>query len=79
MEETKLKMQIATDLRDTLDSYQGVEYPRFLAKMIPVFTTILKGPPVFSSSSYEQVWTPFPVDHTLANGHSRNYGTVYSI
>ncbi|KAF8460620.1 hypothetical protein BDZ91DRAFT_851440 [Kalaharituber pfeilii] len=50
----KLKLQIASDLRDTIDMYQGQEYPKFLAKIIPVFTQLLKGPPVFSSSSPEQ-------------------------
>jgi len=78
--DTKLKLQIATDLRDTIDMYQGQEYPKFLAKMIPVFTTILKGPPVFSNSSPEQVWQPYsPLGTNMANGHIRNYGTVSSI
>ena len=54
--DAKLKLQIATELRDTIDSYQNQqEYPKFLAKMIPVFSQILKQPPVFSSSSPDQV------------------------
>ncbi|KAI5799270.1 hypothetical protein DFH27DRAFT_653555 [Peziza echinospora] len=53
--DAKLKLQIATELRDTIDSYQNQqEYPKFLAKMIPVFSQILKQPPVFSSSSPDQ-------------------------
>jgi transformation/transcription domain-associated protein len=54
--DVKLKVEAAGQLRDSLDHYTtGVIYPAFLKKLIPIFITILKGQPVFISTSSEQV------------------------
>lgn len=57
MVDAKLKLQIAGELRDSIDmfTHTPAEYTRFLAKLMPVFTTILNGQPVFISTSSEQV------------------------
>jgi len=51
-----VKSEAATQLRDNLEHYtSGQIYIGFLKRMIPLFVTILKGPPVFVSTSPEQV------------------------
>ncbi|KAI9760646.1 MAG: anaphase promoting complex subunit cdc16 [Chaenotheca gracillima] len=53
--ELKLKVQIATDLRDSIEYVaQGPTYAVFLKKMIPIFMKLLAGDPVFISTSLEQ-------------------------
>jgi hypothetical protein len=57
--DVKLKVEGATQLRDNLEVYtNGQFYPTFLKKLIPVFVNILKGQPVFISTSGEQVDLP---------------------
>jgi transformation/transcription domain-associated protein len=52
--DAKTKLQIATDVRDSLDKLIGPgEYPKFLARFIPVFKTILEGPAVFNCTHIE--------------------------
>jgi hypothetical protein len=54
--DVKVRANVATELRDSIEPLcQGASYPVFLAKLWPVFKTILKGEPVFFSMSYEQV------------------------
>ena len=54
--DVKLKVEAATQLRDNLEHYiTGPIYPAFLKKLIPIFINCLKGPPVFISTSSEQV------------------------
>ena len=56
MLELKVKLNVATELRDNIESLcNGPTYPLFLKKMLPVFTKLLEGPPVFTSISWEQV------------------------
>jgi transformation/transcription domain-associated protein len=44
------------ELRDSIENYcTAANYPVFLAKIWPVFKKILKGDPVFTNLSYEQV------------------------
>jgi transformation/transcription domain-associated protein len=51
-----LKVTIANELRDQVEVFQTLEYPRFLATLIPVFIDILQnGSPVFTSTAPEQV------------------------
>ncbi|KAI9846327.1 MAG: hypothetical protein M1837_004180 [Sclerophora amabilis] len=53
--ELKLKVQIATDLRDSIEYMaQGPAYPIFLKKLMPIFLKLLEGDPVFISTSWEQ-------------------------
>jgi len=53
--DVKLKFEAASQLRDNLEHYStGPIYMGFLKKLIPVFINILKGPPVFTSTSGEQ-------------------------
>lgn len=53
----KLKVKIASELRDSVEIFQSVEYARFLSILMPVFTDILmNGQPVFASNAPEQVW-----------------------
>ncbi|KAH6689603.1 transcription-associated protein [Plectosphaerella plurivora] len=53
--ETKIKVEAATTLRDSLDHYTaGPIYTPFLRKLMPIFIAILKGPPIFQSNSPEQ-------------------------
>ncbi|XMA09626.1 hypothetical protein WAI453_002417 [Rhynchosporium graminicola] len=54
--DVKLKVEAACQLRDSLEHYiSGNIYGPFLKKLVPIFITILKGPPVFISTSNEQV------------------------
>ncbi len=56
--DAKLKLQIASELRDSIDLYTHAtpgEYHKFLQKLMPVFLEILRGPPVFISTLPEQV------------------------
>ena len=54
--DAKVKVEAATQLRDNLEHYiTGPIYPAFLKKLIPIFINCLKGPPVFVSTSVEQV------------------------
>lgn len=49
------KLDAASALRDNLELYtSGPIYPVFLKKLIPIFISLLKGPPVFTSTSLEQ-------------------------
>ncbi|KAL8689809.1 MAG: hypothetical protein Q9218_004603, partial [Villophora microphyllina] len=51
----KQKLNCATELRDNIDLLcNGPSYGAFLTKLIPVFTKLLEGPPVFISTSWEQ-------------------------
>ncbi|KFH46680.1 Transcription-associated protein-like protein [Hapsidospora chrysogenum ATCC 11550] len=53
--ETKLKVDAATTLRDSLDHYtSGQIYAPFLKKLMPIFVGILNGPCTFQSNSPEQ-------------------------
>ena len=53
--ELKLKVQIATELRDSIEyMVQGPAYATLLKKMMPIFMKLLEGPPVFISTSWEQ-------------------------
>jgi len=52
----KLRVEAAQQLRDSLENYvSGAIYPAFLKKLMPIFVALLKGPPVFVSTSAEQV------------------------
>ncbi|RQM08647.1 hypothetical protein DH86_00000368 [Scytalidium sp. 3C] len=54
--DVKLKVEAVTQLRDQLEHYTtGPIYQAFLKKIIPVFIALLKGPPVFVSTSAEQL------------------------
>lgn len=54
--DVKQKLNHATELRDNIDLLcSGPSYAAFLKKLIPVFTKLLEGPPVFVSTSWEQV------------------------
>jgi len=54
--DVKLKVKIASELRDSVEIFQSVEYARFLSILMPVFTDILmNGQPVFASNAPEQV------------------------
>ncbi|KAI4255023.1 MAG: hypothetical protein LQ352_002768 [Teloschistes flavicans] len=51
----KQKLTFATELRDNIDLLcNGPAYGAFLTKLIPIFTRMLEGPPVFISTSWEQ-------------------------
>ncbi|KAI9727221.1 MAG: hypothetical protein M1834_008481 [Cirrosporium novae-zelandiae] len=53
--DAKTKANLAIELRDGLDYLcSGPTYLVFLRRMIPIFTKLLEGPPIFVSSSYEQ-------------------------
>ncbi|KAI7863236.1 hypothetical protein BDF14DRAFT_1989138 [Spinellus fusiger] len=50
-----LKVTIVNELRDQVEVFQTLEYPRFLSTLIPVFLDILQnGTPVFVSNATEQ-------------------------
>jgi hypothetical protein len=52
----KLKLNVATELRDNIDQLcNGPTYTLFLKKLIPIFVKLLEGPPVFTSTSWEHV------------------------
>lgn len=54
--DVKLKVKIASELRDSVEIFQSVEYARFLSILMPVFSDILmNGQPVFASNAPEQV------------------------
>lgn len=54
--DVKTKVEAASQLRDNLEHYiSGQIYPAFLKRVVPIFVTLLKGPPVFVSTSPEQV------------------------
>jgi transformation/transcription domain-associated protein len=54
--DAKTKANIATELRDSIETLcSGPSYPRFLAKLWPVFKRILQGEPVFMASSPDHV------------------------
>lgn len=54
--DVKVRANVATELRDSIEPLcSGASYPIFLAKLWPVFKSILKGEPVFLSMSNEQV------------------------
>ncbi|KAF9357807.1 hypothetical protein BGX26_003026, partial [Mortierella sp. AD094] len=53
--DVKLKVKIASELRDSVEIFQSVEYARFLSILMPVFSDILmNGQPVFASNAPEQ-------------------------
>ncbi|KAI9246865.1 hypothetical protein BY458DRAFT_560504 [Sporodiniella umbellata] len=50
-----LRVTIANELRDQVELFQTLEYPRFLSTLLPVFIDILQnGNPVFTSGTSEQ-------------------------
>lgn len=52
----KVRANVAVELRDNIEPLcSGASYPLFLAKLWPVFKTILKGDPVFTNLSFDQV------------------------
>lgn len=52
----KVRTNVAVELRDNIEPLcSGSNYPIFLARLWPVFKTILKGDPVFTNMSFEQV------------------------
>ncbi len=54
--DTKVKVTVATDCRDAIEFLcSGPVYLIFLKKLVPVFMKLLEGPPVFISTSWEQV------------------------
>ena len=54
--ELKSRLQTASELRDSIEHLvQGQYYPIFLRAIIPVILKLLEGPPVFVSTSLEQV------------------------
>lgn len=77
--DAKLKLQIANELRDSIDLFTHTvpaDYTKFLGQLMPVFLEILRGPPVFVSTSPEQV--SHCAGRTLyraeADEIARNYG-----
>lgn len=72
-----MKLQTAGELRDSIDLFTHTvpaEYKNFLTKLMPVFLEILRGPPVFVSTSPEQVCARIPRACTtleIANGRGR--------
>ena len=53
------KLNHAIELRDHIEVFSaGPAYPVLLRVMIPIFRRILETPPVFISSSWNQVWLP---------------------
>ncbi|KAK4082839.1 uncharacterized protein Triagg1_1729 [Trichoderma aggressivum f. europaeum] len=53
--DTRLKVEAATTLRDSLDAYtNGPIYEPFLKRLMPIFINILRGPCIFQSNSPEQ-------------------------
>jgi transformation/transcription domain-associated protein len=54
--DVKLKVDAATQLRDSLEHYTTSQsYPAFLKRLTPVFINLLRGQPVFISTNPEQV------------------------
>lgn len=61
--DVKVKVEAATQLRDNLEHYTSAAiYTPFLKKLVPVFINCLKGPPVFVSTSAEQVRQHDPLE-----------------
>lgn len=59
--DVKVKAEAAAQLRDNLEHYiNGPYYAAFLKKLIPIFLNCLHGPPVFISTSPEQVCNQAP-------------------
>lgn len=53
--EIKIKANVATELRDSVEALcSGPSYGLFLAKLWPIFRSILEGEPVFLSTMPEQ-------------------------
>jgi transformation/transcription domain-associated protein len=53
--DVKLKLEAANQLKDNLENWtSGPVYPNFLKKLVPLLVNILKGSPVFVSTSAEQ-------------------------
>jgi hypothetical protein len=76
--DVKLKVEAATQLRDNLEHYiTGPIYPAFLKKLIPIFINCLKGPPVFISTSLEQVRASSILPSPVLI-YYRNYEAVFS-
>jgi transformation/transcription domain-associated protein len=56
--DVKIRIKAATQLLDNIEHYvSGPIYAEFLKKLVPIFINCLKGPPVFTSTSPEQVRT----------------------
>lgn len=56
MTDAQTKLSNAIELRDSVDLLcTGPTYAIFLKKLVPVFTKLLEGPPVFMSTSWEHV------------------------
>lgn len=54
--DVKVRANVAVELRDNIEPLcTGASYPIFLAKLWPVFKNILKGEPIFTNLSFEQV------------------------
>lgn len=54
--DVKVRANVAVELRDNIEPLcSGASYPLFLAKLWPVFKMILKGDPVFTNLSFDQV------------------------
>lgn len=57
--DVKVRANVAVELRDNIEPLcSSASYPLFLAKLWPVFKTILKGDPVFTNLSFDQVCFP---------------------
>ena len=66
--DVKLKLEAANQLKDNLENYtNGQIYANFLKKLVPILTSILKGPPVFVSTSAEQVCVRICCDGGVAD------------
>jgi transformation/transcription domain-associated protein len=54
-----IKIEAANQLYENIEHYvSGPIYAKFLKKCAPIFINCLNGPPVFISTSPEQVGTP---------------------
>ncbi|KAG8529873.1 uncharacterized protein KY384_005354 [Bacidia gigantensis] len=69
-----LKLNVATELRDNLEMFSsGQLYPYFLRKLLPVFTKILEGPPVFVTNPEHKLRSCIlEVLHRLPNSQSEH-------
>ena len=66
--DVKVRVDAAAQLRDNLEHYiTGPIYPAFLKKLVPIFINCLKGPPVFISTSPEQVRETTPNTAYISN------------
>ena len=58
----KGKLSTATELRDNIEFLcNGQTYAHFIKKLLPVLVKLLQGPPVFTSTSWEQVGRNFAI------------------